>query len=373
MQSRIIGNAPSVRALLGATLLLGAMLFASSGRAQAEEGAVFTSTNSATANAVVSFKRSENGSLTYANTYATGGKGTGSGIGTAGAVILSPRHKLLFVINAGSNDISVFAVYGDALKLIDRVSSGGATPFSLTMHENLLYVVNGGAPTNITGFTIGGDGHLTPIPNSTQPLSQAVVKPGQIKFTPSGDALVVTEQNTNNIDVFPVDQNGVADAAIIEPSLGVQPFGFDFDWAGRLFVSEAANSSASSYHVSPYGTLPISGPILNGQAAACWLLTSEEGRYAWTANAGADNISAYQIARNGGLSLISENSGVAAALPTGSHPLDMAHDAEGHFYVLEANPGTIAALLIQRNGTLTPINTSTGTGSLLIGTGLAAY
>lgn len=373
MQTRNIAGTTFLRTLFVTTLLLGGMLFGAGRSAQAQEGAVFTSTNSASGNAIVSFKRSLTGQLTYANTVSTGGRGTGAGIGNAGAVILSPQHQLLFAVNAGSNDISVFGVRGANLSLITRVPSGGTTPFGLTISGNLLYVVNGGTPANITGFRIQNSGQLSPIPGSTQPLSQPMVKPGQIKFSPFGDLLVVTEQTTDKIDVYPISgRTGAAEAPIVEPSLGVHPFGFDFDPAGHLVVSEAVASSASSYLVSTHGTVPIDGPVGNGQQAACWLITSGEGRFAWTANAASNNISAYTIAPNGRISLSTVNGGVAANLPAAAHPLDMARDNTGHFYVLDQFLGVVSALSIQPNGTLTPINNTSSIGSF-VGTGLAAY
>ena len=49
-------------------------------------------------------------------------------------------------MNAGSNDISGFAVNGDQLELINRVSSGGVMLSSIAMHSDLVYVLNAGAP-----------------------------------------------------------------------------------------------------------------------------------------------------------------------------------------------------------------------------------
>ena len=321
MQHRINGPTASGRLFFLIMLLLSGALLAPVQQARAEEGAVFTSTNSALANSVVMFHRADNGALTPISEFFTGGTGTGAAIGNAGAVALSPNHHWLFTINAGSNDISVFAVRRRDLVLVNRVPSGGTTPFSLTVFGKWLYVVNGGTPANITGFTIGDNGHLTPLPGSTQPLSVRTVKPGQIKFSPYGDLLVVTEQTTNSIDVFPVNAYGQAGAAITEASLGMQPFGFDFDPIGHLLTSEATTSSASSYFVSTYGILPISGPVLNNQKAACWLISSQGGHFAWTANAASDNISAYDIAPNGLLSLIRPNSGIADQ-PSGGQPSD---------------------------------------------------
>src|SRR5437870_148842 len=71
-------------------------------------GAVYTSTNSPTGNAVVVLDRAANGSLTPAGSFATGGTGTGGGLGNQGAVGLSDDHRLLFAVNAGSNQVTSF-------------------------------------------------------------------------------------------------------------------------------------------------------------------------------------------------------------------------------------------------------------------------
>lgn len=348
-----------------AMLLLAGTFLGAAGGAQGQTGAVFTSTNSSVANSVVMFQRAADGALTPFGEFFTGGVGTGSGLGNAGAVILSQNKKWLFTVNAGSNEISVFAVKPNDLILVDRVPSGGNTPVSLTVFGDWLYVVNAGTPSSITGFWISGKGRLTPIANSTQPLSLTTVKPGQIKFNPYGNLLVVTEQTTNMVDVFPVQSNGAVNSAIFSPSAGTQPFGFDFDGAGHLLVSEAAGSSASSYYVSIFGILPISEAVANGQKAACWLVTNN--LFAWTANAASDDISAYTVAPSGQLSLISSQGGVAVQLPPGSHPTDEAIDGHGHLYVLDANPGAITALGVNSDGTLAIINTTAGFGAGMSG------
>jgi hypothetical protein len=96
-------------------------------------GAVYTSTNDPAGNRVLAFSRAGDGSLTSAGSFPTGGVGTGSGLGSQGALVLSESHRVLYVVNAGSNDISAFAVRHDGLALIGRVPSGGVRPISLTV------------------------------------------------------------------------------------------------------------------------------------------------------------------------------------------------------------------------------------------------
>src|SRR5262249_21699797 len=142
-------------------------------------GAVYTMTNDPDDNAVLVFNRAADGSLTAGGSFSTGGQGTGGrepdlGLGNAGALALSHDQRLLFVVNPGSDDLSVFAVLHEGLQLLDRVSSGGQQPISVTVHRHLVYVLNAGGNVggsdNISGFVVKRRGQLAPLSDSTRPL-----------------------------------------------------------------------------------------------------------------------------------------------------------------------------------------------------------
>src|SRR5439155_1840371 len=82
-------------------------------------GAVFAQTNDAAANAVVAFPRAEDGTLSRTDSYPTGGLGNGvPHLPSQGSVVLAAGRTRLLVANAGSNDVSVFALSGDGLGLV---------------------------------------------------------------------------------------------------------------------------------------------------------------------------------------------------------------------------------------------------------------
>src|SRR5256885_7801638 len=169
--------------------------------------AVYTLTNQVAGNAVAVFNRAADGTLTAAGTIATGGTGTGAGLGSQGAVALSDDGRRLFAVNAGSNDVSVFDIGPAGPSLASRTASGGTLPISLTVHGNVLYVLNAGGNGNISGFTIGSSGALTPIAGATLALSGSNVGPAEVQFSPDGNSLVVTEKNTNRLDLYALDAN----------------------------------------------------------------------------------------------------------------------------------------------------------------------
>jgi 6-phosphogluconolactonase len=319
---------------------------------------VYVMDNVATRNAIVRFHRSSGGALTAAGTFPTGGLGTGQGLGSQGALILSRDGRHLYAVNAGSDEISVFDVFPDFLVLRDIASSGGANPISLTVHDELLYVVNAGragVPGNIAGFALDG-GQLHSIAGASQPLSAAAVAPAQIQFAPWGDVLVVTEKATNNILTYQVDSAGGVSAPRVTPSAGNTPFGFAITPNGTVLVSEAFGGAAgasavSSYRLSSSGQLtPISASVPTGQTAACWVAVDRTGRYAYATNTGSASVSGYAVRRDGSLARFADG-GVTAKV--GDGPIDLDFSDDGRFiYVLDSTSHTLDILLARPDGKL---------------------
>lgn len=338
-----------------------AALAATAGGAMAD---VYTLTSTPAGNAVAVFDRAGNGTLQPAGTVLTGGSGLPSG----GQGALALDGNKLVAVNAGTNTVSLFRIDGHGPGLGDVEPSGGASPLSATIHGRLVYVLNSGAPANITGFFIWHD-RLVPVPGSTRPLSAAAPAPAQVQFSPDGRTLAVTEKGTNRIDTYAVNVDGTATGPVVSPSAGGTPFGFAFDKRGRLIVSEAALNDVSSYSIADDGTVSaISAVVPDNQAAPCWIAVTDDGRYAYTANAGSNSLSGYAIAGNGALSLLNAN-GVTAT--THAHPLDLAmSDGSRFLYALANGAGTIDAYRVNGNGSLTPIG-SVG-GFAPGGTGLVA-
>ena len=332
-------------------------------------GAVYTTTNASSGNEVLVFNRAVDGSLTFQGSYSTGGLGDNTSLGSQNAVILSQNNHWLFTVNAGSHQISTFAVTSKGLTLANVANSGGVHPVSLTTFKDWLYVLNAGGSGNIQGFVIGSDGSLSPIAGSSQPVSNGGVgaAPGlaEIAFNSDGSALVVTEKTTNLLDTYQV-VNGVADAPVTHPSAGATPFGFAFDRHNHAVVSEASGS-VSSYLVDGNGFSVISPAVVNTQVAACWIAISKNGKFAYTTNAGSGSISSYKIAHDGSLSLLNATAGLTGA---GSSPVDMAFSNNGSYlYALGNGAHTITIFQMGADGSLNNL----GAMSVPVGvTGLAA-
>ncbi len=368
-------SARSGLAALAAALAAFAITAGSAVAGEGRAGALYTLTNGASGNAVLVFDRAGDGTVTPAGSFATGGLGTGAGLGSQGALVLSGNGKWLYAVNAGSNEISAFAVSKDGLTLVSKVGSGGARPISLTVAHDLLYVLNAGDGTiagNIAGFSVGSHGELSALADSSRPLSAASVGPAQIQFSPDGGVLVVTEKGTSSIDTYIVAQDGRASGPNVQASAGATPFGFDFDKRGHLIVSDAFGGAAgasalSSYSLSAAGSLGTITPLAaDHQTAACWVVTTKNGRYAYTTNTGSANVSSYAIHHDGSISLLS-----AVAGTTGAGPIDVALARNSRYlYTVNSGAHTISAFAVEEDGSLAPI---AGVGGLPAGAvGLAA-
>ena len=322
-------------------------------------GSVYVASNAVAGNQVLQFARAADGELSGPQAFATGGTGTSGGLGNQGGVVLSGDHRWLFVVNAGSDELSLFRVKNDGLEVIDRVSSGGDRPVSVTVHHNLVYLLNAGGTGNITGFVVDADGTLHPLANSTRPLSSAAAGAAQVEFSPDGRVLVVTEKATNVISTYAVGADGRATGPNPQLSIGMTPFGFAFGPRGTLVVSEAFGgapgaSALSSYTVGGTGSLNVVSPSVGTtETAACWVVITQNGRYAYTSNTGSGTISGYRLGTGGELTLLDAN-GITAT--TGAGPIDLALSGNSRYlYSLNSGAGTISAFRVHSDGSLLPI------------------
>lgn len=325
---------------------------------------VYTLTNQPSGNSVLVFARGIGGALSLRGSFLTGGTGAGTGVdplGSQGSVVLDRSGRLLFAVNAGSNDISTFAVDGDNLDLINRVASGGNRPVSIAVHGSLVYVLNAGRVPNVAGFTIDHRTNaLVPMAGSERNLGGGEdSNPAEVAFNDTGEVLMVTEKGTQTIDLFTVNNEGLLSEPFVKRSSGSTPFGFQPTHHDLAIVSEAGPNALSSYRVDESENLDlITGSLANGQAGACWAVITEDGRFAFTVNAGSGTLSSYSVAADGKLSLLNA---VAASTGAGSVPTDAALTRSSRFlYVRLGGLGQIQGFRIEDDGRLTPISSIGG-------------
>ncbi|MEO6639517.1 MAG: beta-propeller fold lactonase family protein [Ginsengibacter sp.] len=339
---------------------------------QGQEHYVYTETNAAAGNEIMIYRIKADGSLMHKGNVASGGNGTGMGLGSQGALTMDKKHNWLFAVNAGSNTVSSFKINFDgSLTLAYTEKSGGKMPNSVTIHGNLLYVLNHGSD-NISGYWVGADGSMKHI-EGTWPLSATGVDAPQISFSPDGSWIIVTEKATNVIGTFYVNSNGSVNNGIFTTSVGPTPFGFDFSRNKYMIVSNAAGGaagagSATSYTIGNSGVPDdVNGAIANNQSAPCWFAVTANGRYAYTTNTASNNISSYYVDATGNLYIAQE---VAATSDAG--PVDIVVAANNYFvYELNGKAGGIGEYHRTVMGGLWPIGNTYGLP--LSATGLTTF
>lgn len=334
-------------------------------------GFVYVQTNQPTGNTVIQYSRAGNGRLTKVSEVSTGGLGgTGNGagaldpLGSEDSVVLDGTGSVLLVVNAGSNELSSMRAGSAGLQLLSKVSSGGSFPNSVALNGNLVYVLNAHGTPNISGFRLDSTGTLQPIANSTFDLPGGTsAAPHDIRFSPDGTRLLVTEGGTNQIDVFALD-NGVPTGVVPQPSAGAGVFAMRFGRAGILAAAEAASGSVSTYDLTAEDTLNVvSGAVADTQAATCWISLTGNGKFVFVSNTGSGTLSAYQIAANGTLNL---ESPVVASLGDGA-PIDSALSSDSSFfYVVDSRLGRVVSFRVQ-GASLIPIGNVTGLPTTLQG------
>jgi 6-phosphogluconolactonase (cycloisomerase 2 family) len=336
-------------------------------------GAVFTETNTAP-NYVKMFNRSADGTLVPVGQVATGGDGQPVGNPPLGLPYLQTNYEVvlgadgagnqcLFAVNAGSDTISSFDVQPRGLTLVDQESSNGSHPISITSSRNgpgnlVLYVLNSDLNTpdvfsatsgsaSIQGFSVSAGCGMTAIPASHHLTTSQTSVPTAIAFNPSGTALAVAEPNTTggglpggDIDVFPVDKNGVAGNPVVtvSPPEAPNPYGLAWDGRGHLtvtnwfFVNPFGGTVTSYRLTSNYSLVPISTVPAPGHP--CWNAITKNDRFLFTTQPaglviGTPQILGYAIGQDGSLT----PTGTGQTTPFNAVDNAISHDGR-YLYVL---------------------------------------
>ncbi|RLP88436.1 MULTISPECIES: beta-propeller fold lactonase family protein [unclassified Micromonospora] len=338
-----------------------------------DEGAVFVQTNKAEGNTIKVYDRDEDGRLTKAGEYETGGLG-GFTIGAPGDALASQgsltyHRGLLFAVNAGSNTVTVFGVDGTKLRKLQVIWSGGLLPVSVTVRDNLVYVLNAGGEGSVQGFELH-KGRLSPIRGANRSLGlhngnppAFMTAPAQVKIDPDREFVLVTTKAANVMFSFEIGRDGELARHPVISDAGSVPFGFTFDTEDTLLVTESGSNEVSRFELEEDGALDQIGPsVPNGQQAPCWI--QRVGDYFYVANAGSSTISAYRVNDHGKLELVK-----AVAADTGGGSIDLTA-SDGFLYVQNAAAGNVQGYEVNKDGSLTLVTTVEGLPKFADGIGM---
>ncbi|WP_328825749.1 lactonase family protein [Streptomyces ureilyticus] len=366
------GVLASVGAVTAAVSVANAGQYARTTSAGADQ-AVFVQGNELNGNMIHVFARADDGKLSPAGEFATGGKGGDQvdaptdSLASQGSLVYDDASGMLLAVNAGSGTVTSFRVEGTELKAPKQVDSGGEFPASIAVRGKVAYVMNAGGAGSVQGFTITKKG-LKPLKGSHRSLGldnenvpRFDTSPGEVEFTPDGRNLVVTTKAANTVEVFPLKRNGLpaVDEPVVNKSAGGVPFAISFDKSGkRMLVAEAEKSTVTAYQVKRNGKLKVlQKPLANGQETLCWLVRA--GNYFYGGNTGNSTVSGYRMAKSGKLALTND---VGIATPPSANSqgvIDLAVTEDEKFvYVQNAVSGTVDGFRVEKNGALTKVTTA---------------
>jgi len=284
------------------------------------------------------------------------------------SMVLHPSGKYLYVANPGQNenDISQFniASNGTLTEPNARISvaPNASQPKLLVMDPagSYLYVMNIGS-NNISVFSIdSSSGVLTQVANSPVSVLAPVLN---MQLTPSGNFLFVSAAggSTNGlIAAFSVNAGTLSPVGTTATD-GTNPYGLAIDPSGTyLYVANfGPSNSISVFTIGTSGSLaPVQGsPIADGYTDPFAMIFDPSGKYLYVANQGSNNVAAYTIDSTG-LPAALTSSTTTNAFGTEANPSFLVADPGGK-YLFVGNQGTSAGIQVfgVSNGSLSALST----------------
>ncbi len=289
----------------------------------------------------------------------------------AHSIVIHPSGQFLYVANPGEgangeNDISLFSInsQGGLTEIFPRtpLGSSASVPQVLVMDPAgaYLYVLNAGS-YNISVFSIntgssGTLGSLTQVPNSPFPIG---VPPLNMVITPTGNFLYVsTVGSTISGELVGYSVNkGQLSRASLTASDGLNPFGLAVNSSGSyLYAANTSSNSISIFSISSSGGLTeVAGsPINNNYSSPVSMAFDASGDYLYVANEGSSNVTAYAISSSTGLPVALTTSTTNNAFGANNDPSFLAVDPNGNYMFLanQASTAYIQSFTIS-SGTLT--------------------
>ncbi len=233
----------------------------------------------------------------------------------------------------------------------------GSGPFSITVDPSgkFVYVAND-LSDNVSQYTIGPDGSLTPMTTPTVPAGSG---PFSITVDPSGKFVYVANDLSDNVSQYTIGPDGSL-TPMTTPTVpaGSGPFSITVDPSGKYaYVANEVNVANESGDISQYtigsdGSLtPMTTPTVTAELGARSVTVDPSGKYAYVANDGSTTVSEYTIAPDGSLTPMT-----TPTVTAGVDPHSVTVDPSGKYaYVANWNSENVSQYTIGPDGSLSPM------------------
>lgn len=297
-------------------------------------------------NSVMAFRVGTDGALLPVTSTPTNPNPVPTGVNPV-AAMLSPDTEFLYVANTGSDTVTAFGIgpggeltpIPQAGSALNPISTEGTAPRGIAVAPDgrFLYVANSGS-NNVTAYSIGATGLLTLVPptaSNPNPVSTDGTTPRGIAVARGGRFLYVANSGSNNVTAFSIGGTGLlTPVPSTGPSpnpvsvAGTAPNDIIISSNGQFLYTANGGGNVSAFAIVGSGLLslmPASGNSLNPTAAGtapAGVTISPDGKFLYVANGGG-NVSAYQVAvETGVLSPLSPLMG--SPFPAGTSPSSIA-------------------------------------------------
>jgi 6-phosphogluconolactonase (cycloisomerase 2 family) len=280
---------------------------------------------------------------------------------TAGAVVFSATpaaaddvvHRVLYVTNWGSDNISAFQVADDGTLIapptLAPVPAGAHEPLAAMESSDgrHLYVTNWGSG-GVSTFAIAPDGALSPVVT----VGTGLVNSAGI--TVRGNRLYVANFNNRaagTLTTFGIGTDGSPTVLTTQDSRGRGSAGVAVSPDGhQLAMANMGSGDVSLFRIDGDG-MPVWSATRETAAGAFFPAFTTDGRFLLVANAEADSLSVLGV--DGDAQLVT-------TIPSGGNgPRGLAIDSAGTVHVAHYNegtlPGSVTSFAITPDGHLVPL------------------
>ncbi|MFK3777645.1 lactonase family protein [Agrobacterium sp. NPDC089420] len=233
--------------------------------------------------------------------------------------------QCLYTVHGDSDRVSAFAIdeAKGTLTFLNEQSTRGHNPVHLAFDPSNRYmVVANHITSSLALLPRFDDGSLGPVCDLAQVtgaigphrIEQAVPKPHQVEFDPSGKWIAVPDKGTDKVLVFAIDAAGsalreISHCAARETS---GPRHIAFHPRGHLaYVINELDSTVTGYrfdrHAGKLQPLQILSSLPDGFTAnsrASEIGITADGRFVYASNRGSDTIAGFAVGDDGRLELI---------------------------------------------------------------------
>ena len=290
------------------------------------------------------------------------------------SVTVDPSGKFAYVANNSSDDVSAYTITSTGALAPNGTTLAGSKPSSVSVDPTgkFVYVTNWGdtvTSSTVSAYTITSTGALAPNGSAL-----AGSQPNSVTVDPSGQFAYVANFSSNDISAYAIDSTGALSPINcsgtcngINFPAGAGPGSVTVDPTGKfVYVANWGSGDVSAYTIDPgTGTAGALTQIPCGGGNGCnvdnflagslpnSVIVDPSGQFAYVANWGSGDVSAYKIdSTTGALTAVGSSQVLA-----GGGPFSITVDPSGKFaYVANQTTDDVSAYTIDSiTGALTPI------------------